>query len=201
MLAHIGVDGLAFGAAYPGEGAFKVLLSLYVAPDVVTPFLYCGILRVAEYGFCRRDKRAAMHRIAPFLGIERHANDIDGLKPLFNLRLCALTYEYHEAWFQNFLFQHIIEPWKIGFASVMKYSEFVGYEASERRDSLLPVQYLKLPRRSLIEVDKPEWITFEQGVDNSYIFFAVIVDVFPFLLKLLTLSKDETLGQYAPSIP
>lgn len=83
----------------------------------------------------------------------------------------------------------------------MKYSEFVGYEASERRDSLLSVQYLKLPRRSLIEVDKPEWITFEQGVDNSYIFFAVIVDVFPFLLKLRTLSKDETLGQYAPSIP
>lgn len=97
MLAHIGVDGLAFGAAYPVEGAFKVLLTLYVAPDVVTPFLYCCILRVAEYGFCRRDKRTAMHRIAPFLGIEWHANDIDGLKPLFNLRLCALTYEYHEA--------------------------------------------------------------------------------------------------------
>lgn len=83
----------------------------------------------------------------------------------------------------------------------MKYSEFVGYEASERCDALLSVQYLKLSRRSLIEVDKPEWITFEQGVDNSYIFFAVIVDVFPFLLKLRTLSKDETLGQYAPSIP
>ena len=83
----------------------------------------------------------------------------------------------------------------------MKYSEFVDYETSERCDALLSVQYLKLPRRSLIEVDKPEWITFEQGVDNSYIFFAVIVDVFPFLLKLRTLSKDETLGQYAPSIP
>ena len=83
----------------------------------------------------------------------------------------------------------------------MKYSEFVGYETSERCDALLSVQYLKLPRRGLIEVDKSEWITFEQGVDNSHIFLAVVVDVFPFLLKLRTLSKDETLGQYAPSIP
>ncbi len=83
----------------------------------------------------------------------------------------------------------------------MKYSEFVGYEASERCDALLSVQYLKLSRRSLIEVDMSEWLTLEQGVDDSQLVLAVVVDVFPFLLKLRTLSKGETLGQYAPSIP
>ena len=66
----------------------------------------------------------------------------------------------------------------------MKYSEFVGYEASERCDALLSVQYLKLSLRGLIEVDKSEWITFEQGVDNSHIFLAVVVDVMALVFGL-----------------
>ena len=136
-----------------------------------------------------------MHGVSPFLWIERHTYNIDGFKPSFNLRLCALTHEYHKARFEYFLFQYIVEAGKVCFASVVQDREFIGYEAPEGGNALLAVQHFKLPRWCQVEIDKSEGIAFEQGVDNGHVLFAVVVNIMALVFGLdsqLTIEAEKT---------
>ncbi len=183
VLAHVGTD---IALADPIKRALEIVLPVGAALDVSAPLLDVGVLAVAELGLCQRDKGARIDRVQKFLGLERNARDVDGLKPLLDLGFSALTDVNEHFGGEDYV---LLILWKaiegLGVAAIHD-REFVCDEPPDARNALLAVQNLELIFGDLVEVNQPQRIALQEGLNDRLFSFAIVfrIDVVALILWL-----------------
>ena len=163
MAAHVAAN---IALAHPVQRPLQEVLPVCAALDVRAPFLDVRVLAVAELGLGKRHERPGVDGVQELLGVERHACDVDSLKPLLDLGLRALALVDQQFRVPNLgllVGGQAVEVLRI---AVIHDRELVRNEPSDTGDALLAVQHLELVLRDFVEVDQPERIPLEQRVDD-----------------------------------
>ncbi len=114
-------------------------LTLWITLNVGTPFLLSGIGRVRENTLRSRNERARINSVEQLLFIERHASNVDGLEPLFNLRLTALACVNQQVCVTNHLLLLDRQRRERMLSTINLDRELAGHKPAYRRDPLLAV--------------------------------------------------------------
>jgi len=183
MAAHVAAN-IAF--AHPVQRPLQEILPVCAAFDVGAPLLDVRVLAVAELGLRKRHERPGVDGVQQLLVVEWHTCDVDSLKPLFDLGLCAFTLVDEQFRVPNFGLLVGGKAVKVLWIAAIHDGELVRNEPSDARNPLLAVQYLELVLADFVEVDQAERVAIEKGVNDRLLFLAsaIRLDIVPLVLRL-----------------
>ena len=116
--------------------------------------------------------------------VQVHAGDVDGLEPVLDFTLGALADVDEQTGVEHLVAVLLVEAVDVLLHPVLVLDgKFVGHEAAQARDALLPVKYLEIIAH-LIEVDNPKGIALQHRINDGDITLAVGIDIVALVLGL-----------------
>lgn len=174
VLLHVVGD---VAARHPFEGVLQDALVVGFALHVGVSFLHVRVRLVGELGAGGRDEGPGIDGVEFLLLVDLYAADVDDLEPLFDLRLRPFADIGDEHGLADALLLLVAQRGEFEGQSAFHHAELVREEASEAGDALLSVEHFEASVGEAVEVEQPEGIAFEHGVDDGGLLLSLSVFV------------------------